>query len=302
MPDSPANARQSPPQRDAEPRPSPQGPQRPPPAAQPKRGATRLRSVRSRQLADRLREEILAGSFASGSLPDEQALSAAYGSTRNTVRDALRLLVAEGLLVRRPGLGTRIAARKFAHSLDRLAGLAETLLRQGTIANEVRVARLEPASPPTARRLQIDDGATVLYLERLRLLDGEPLSLDCSYIAAGIGRALLTADLRSRDVFTLIEEIAATPLGAAEVTVQAVNASPGIAATLGVTARDAVFAIDRLTRLADGRPVDLESIYLRGDRISFTSVLHRSPGPSSPGPMASSAGDRAGQRHEGRER
>jgi GntR family transcriptional regulator len=262
-------------------------PRRQPPAPQPlasqsKRGASRLRSVRSRELADRLREEILAGSFASGSLPGEQSLAAAYGSTRNAVRDALRLLVAEGLLVRRPGLGTRVAARKFAHSLDRLAGLAETLLQQGVITNDVRISRWEESPPDIAQRLQIDDGATVLYLQRLRFLDGEPLSLDSSYITAGIGAALLQQDLHSRDVFGLIEEIAAIPLGTAEVKVQAANAGPGIAEALGVGARDAVFAIDRLTRLADGRPVDLETIYLRGDRISFTSVLRRSPGPMPP--------------------
>lgn len=243
------------------------------------RGTGRLRSVRSHELAGRIREEILAGSFPSGSLPDEQTLTAAYGATRNTVRDALRLLVAEGLLVRRPGLGTRVAARKFAHSLDRLAGLGETLLRQGTITNEVRVARWEKAGSAVARRLQLREGSPVLYLQRLRLIDGEPLSLDSSHVIAEIGTALLRADLRSRDVFALIEEIAAAPLGTAEVSLQAINASPDISEALGLAAGDAVFAIDRLTRLADDRPVDLETIYLRGDRISFTSVLHRAPGP-----------------------
>ncbi|HEY6497635.1 MAG TPA: GntR family transcriptional regulator [Trebonia sp.] len=262
-------------------------PDRPDPAPQSRRGTGRLRSVRAQELAERIREDILAGSFASGSLPEEQSLTVTYASTRNAVRDALRLLVTEGLLVRRPGLGTRVAAQKFAHSLDRLAGLAETLLQQGTIANEVRVARWEEASPAVARRLRLNEGATVLYLQRLRLLDGEPLSLDSSYIAADLGAALVREDLRSRDVFALIEQIAGTPLGTAEVRLQAINAGPDVADALGLGARDAVFAIDRLTRLADGRPVDLETIYLRGDRISFTSVLHRSSGPM---PPASTAG------------
>lgn len=254
-------------------------------APQSRRGVGRLRSVRAQELADRLRDDILAGTFGTGSLPGEQSLTVTYGATRNAVRDALRLLVAEGLLARRPGLGTRVAARKFAHSLDRLPGLAETLVHRGTIANEVRVARWEQARPPTARRLGLDDGADVLYLERLRLLDGQPLSLDSSYITPELGARLLEEDLRSRDVFALIEEIAGAPLGTAEVKVQAINADPEIAQALGVHAHDALFVIDRLTRLADGRPVDLETIYLRGDRISFTSVLHRSPGPRPSGQL-----------------
>ena len=261
----------------------------------PARGPDRLRSVRSRELADRIRAEVLAGSFVSGSLPDERSLTVTYGASRNTVRDALRLLVAEGLLVRRPGLGTRVAARKFAHSLDRLAGLAETLARQGVIANEVRAVRWEAATPEVSRRLEIGEGATVLYLERLRLLDGEPLSLDSSYIAADVGAGLPRESLRSRDVFALIEETTGAPLGTAELSVQAVNAVPGIAGALGIAAGAAVFAIDRLTRLAGGRPVDLETIHLRGDRISFTSVLHRSAGPASSGEEAG-AGARQGRR------
>src|SRR6185437_12692137 len=202
----------------------------------PARGPGRLRSVRSRELADRIREEVLAGSFASGSLPGEESLTAAYGASRNTVRGALRLLVAEGLLVRRPGLGTRVAARKFAHGLDRLAGLAETLTQQGTIVSEVQAARWEKAPAAAARRLELEPGVTVLYLERLRLLDGEPLSLDSSYLTADIGTALVDADLRSRDVFALIEEIAAMPLGTAEVQVQAMALKRAVASERGAAA------------------------------------------------------------------
>jgi GntR family transcriptional regulator len=97
-------------------------------------------------------------------------------------------------------------------------------------------------------------------------------------------------------VFALIEQIAAAPLGTAEVSVQAINAEPGIAGALGIAAGAAVFAIDRLTRMADGRPVDLETIHLRGDRLSFTSVLHRSVGPASSGTDAGASGSQEGRR------
>lgn len=246
---------------------------------QSRQGAGRLRSVRAQELAERLREDILEGVFASGSLPNEHTLTESYGATRNTVREALRLLVGEGLLVRRPGSGTRIAAQKFAHSLDRLAGLAETLVQQGEVSNEVLTARWERARGPIARRLHVKVGSKVLFLERLRRLDGEPLSLDSSYITAELGKPLLKEDLATRDVFALLEEISGAPLGVAEVRLQAVNAEAQVAQVLEIASGDAIFVVDRLTRLADGRPVDVETISLRGDRISFASVLHRSAGP-----------------------
>ncbi|MFC7752507.1 GntR family transcriptional regulator [Tsukamurella soli] len=242
----------------------------------------RLRSERARRLADRIRQDVLGGRFAAGALPDEHHLVTEYGASRNAVREALRLLAAEGLLVRRPGFGTRVAAQKFAHSLDRLAGLAETLNHRGGITNEVRSLTWQAAAPDVARRLDVDPGTTVLYLERLRTLDGEPLSVDCSHLTADIGAELVTMDLGSRDVFELIELIVGMPLGVSEVAVHAVNAESDVADVLGLAARDAVFTVDRLTRLADGRPVDLETLHIRGDRMSFTSVLHRSPGPGAP--------------------
>lgn len=203
-----------------------------------------------------------------------------YGASRNVVREALRMLVEEKLLERRTGLGTRIVAQKFGHNLDRLAGLAETLLGQGIIRNHVRVVRWESASEGIARRLGIGDGDQVLFLERLRLLDGQPLSLDRSYLAADIGAALLNEDLEHQDVFQLIETITTCPLGTAEFDVQAINAEHAIAEVLDLAAGTAIFAIERLTRLADGRAVDAETIQLRGDRIALTGILHRAAGPS----------------------
>jgi GntR family transcriptional regulator len=247
-------------------------------------GPRRLRADRAREIADRLRQRVLDGEFASGVLPDEQRLATDYGASRNAVREALHLLSAEGLVLRRPGLGTRVVARKFEHSLDRLAGLAEVLTEQGAITNEVRVARLEVPPPAIASRLGIGGGVQALYLERVRWLGGQPLSLDLSYVVADIGTALLAEDLQSRDVFALIEETSRMPLGTAEVEVHAVNADTDTASALGIETGAAIFAIDRLTRMADGRPVDVEMLYFRGDRISLNNVLHRASGPPAPAP------------------
>ena len=61
----------------------------------------------------------------------------------------------------------------------------------------------------------------------------------------------------------------------AEITVHAVTADPDTAGLLEIPAGAAVFAIDRLTRLADGRPVDAESLRVRADRLALHARLHR---------------------------
>ncbi|MEV5847876.1 GntR family transcriptional regulator [Streptomyces sp. NPDC051985] len=236
----------------------------------------RLRADQARQLADLLRHQILTDAFPDGTLPHETTLASDYRASRNTVRQALDLLRAEGLVDRLPGVGTVVVARKYPHGLDRLMGLAETLREHGQVTNEVRTMGPAPAPTPVAERLRVPPGADVLYIERLRRLNGLPLSLDLTYIPLDIGTALLGADLENNDVFRLLETITGRPLGHAEITLEAVNADAHSAAVLQAPRGAAVLMLERLTHLADGRPVDLEFIRFRGDRITMSGLLHRS--------------------------
>ncbi|HEX3784006.1 MAG TPA: GntR family transcriptional regulator [Pseudonocardiaceae bacterium] len=239
--------------------------------------SSRPRAERARQAADLLRQQITTGAFPTGLLPDERTLAAQLNASRNAVREALNLLRAEGLIVRRQGVGTTVVLPKYGHGLDRLAGLAETLIGYGTVSNEVRAAHQTP-NPPSAvsARLGLAPGEPAVHIERLRRLDGVPLSLDTTYLPTDIGLPLLDRDLVGRDLFTLIEETTGRALGSAELAVHAVNADPDTAALLGIPHGAAVFAIERLTRFADGRPIDVESMHIRADRLTLHATVHRS--------------------------
>ncbi|MFI8262902.1 GntR family transcriptional regulator [Streptomyces sp. NPDC085665] len=236
----------------------------------------RLRADRARQLADLLRHQILAGGHPGGVLPLEDALVAEYGAGRNTVRQALDLLRGERLVERRPGVGTVVVCEKYPHGLDRLQGLAETLHEHGRVTNEVRTVGPVRAPAPVAGRLGLPEHADVLYIERLRRLNGLPLSLDLTYVPLDIGAGLLGCDLENTDVFRLLESLTGQPLGHAEITLEAVNADAHSAAVLQAPRGAAVLMLERLTHLGDGRPVDLEFIRFRGDRITMSGLLRRS--------------------------
>jgi GntR family transcriptional regulator len=235
----------------------------------------RNRAGRARQVADVLRHQVLSGAFPAGQLPREPQLCEDFEVSRNTVRTALGMLAAEGLVERLPGVGTTVVTAKHTHGLHRLAGLAETLHGHGEITNEVRT--LSVVRPPglVARRLLIPADQPVIYLERIRRLDGAAVSLDLTYLPHDIGAPLLGEDLAHRDVFVLIEQVAGQPLGTAEISVEAVNADPHTAALLDVADRAALLMVERLSHLADGRPVDLEWIRFRGDRLTLQTQLRR---------------------------
>ncbi|MGX1855759.1 GntR family transcriptional regulator, partial [Streptomyces sp. NPDC055299] len=168
-----------------------------------------------------------------------------------------------------------VVCRKYPHALDRLQGLAETLQPHGRVTNEVRTLSPVAAPGPVADRLRIPPRSDVLYVERLRRLDGLPLSLDLTYVPMDLGLSLLDADLENNDVFRLIEEAAGQPLGTAEISLEAVNADAHSAAVLEAPRGTALLMLERLTQLADGSPVDLEFIRFRGDRLTMRGLLRR---------------------------
>jgi GntR family transcriptional regulator len=233
------------------------------------------RADRARQVADVLRHQIHSGAYDDG-LPGELELAAEFSVSRNTIREALTTLKNEGLIDRGPKVGTHVAQRKYDHGLDTLLGLKETFKTYGEVRNEVRAAMAVSAPPSVAQRLRLQPGQQVVFIERLRYLGGLPLSLDLTYLTPDIGAEILTQPLETNDIFALIERVSGHRLGSASLALEAIPADAHSAAALQVPDGAALLMLERLTSLDDGRPVDLEYIRMRGDRITMRGNLIRS--------------------------
>lgn len=236
------------------------------------------RSGPVRRIRDVLRTRILEGVYGRRPLPSEADFALEFGASRNVIREVLGLLRDEGVINRIQGSGTFVVAGKLVHGLDRLQGLAETFeARQPRVTNEVVLAEVVPAVPLVAERLQIEPGAPVVALERIRSFDGEPVTLDASYYPADIGEPLLEHDLQNRDVFEVIESELGIPLGAARIHIEAMVADRVVAGMLRIRPGSPLLFVERLTYTDSGRPVDLEFLRYRGDRMSLASWLERTP-------------------------
>ena len=119
------------------------------------------------QIADALRREIERSLDESDWLPAEPELAARFGVNRHTLRRAVDELIAEGLVERVHGRGTRVLARGLVYGIGRDTRFTERLAASGRTA---RVTLLDRAEGGVARRLRVAEGAPVL---RLRTLRGE---------------------------------------------------------------------------------------------------------------------------------
>jgi GntR family transcriptional regulator len=110
--------------------------------------------ARYRAIAADLAAKIRDGHYAPGEAQRE--LSAAYGVTLMTLRQALRELCAEGLIVQRPGKGTFVTPPHLAYQLGSLRSFADDLREQGHEVRTIVVARAQRRVPARiAARLQV---------------------------------------------------------------------------------------------------------------------------------------------------
>lgn len=132
----------------------------------------------SEQVAHDLRRRLQAGEWPLGeAIPPEMALATAYAVSRNTVREAVSRLVAEGQLRIRRGIGTIVAPPPAPMGMTAYVSLTESITAQGCTPR-IELHRLErrAPTPEEADRLQLGGGERVIYAERAVYSDDDLVS------------------------------------------------------------------------------------------------------------------------------
>jgi GntR family transcriptional regulator len=223
------------------------------------------------QIKDTLRARILDGTYAPHSqMPSEHELCAMFDVSRITVRQALGDLQKEGLLFKLHGKGTFVSRPKAFQNVTALQGFAEAMSSMGyEIVNQLRSFRIVKAERHVAAKLNLPEGAPVVEIHRIRLLNREPVSLELTWVPEAFGKRLSNADLTTRDIFLILENDCGVPLGHAELAIDAILADDDIVDALRVEEGSPVLRIERLTHDASGKPIDYEYLYFRGDAFQY---------------------------------
>jgi GntR family transcriptional regulator len=209
-------------------------------------------------------------------VPPERELARSYGTSRTTVRQALAELVVEGRLLRMQGKGTFVATPKVAQLLE-LTSYTEGMRAHG-LHPETKILDIGyvSADDQLAALLGIRTGGRVLRVHRLRLADGEPMSIDTSHLPGrrfpGLRRAL------ERQLASLYETLRITygiQLAEAEETIETVLADPHDARLLGVDPGLPLLLLSRHAFDVAGEPVEWAQSWYRGDRYKFVTRLRR---------------------------
>lgn len=233
-----------------------------------------------KQIADHLRDVIARRGLAEGEqLPSEAQLMEHYGVARMTIRNALRVLLDEGLVTAEHGRGVYVRARPPVRQLasDRFA---QRHRKGGNAAFNVEaMLTVSTSRPPAevANRLRVADDADVVVRSRRYLLDGKPVETAVSYIPADLAAGTPIADPNPGPggIYARLEE-QGYALARFTEDVSARMPTPEEIRVLGLRSGVPVFHLIRTAFDVDGRAVEVCDTVMAADAhlLSYELPAH----------------------------
>jgi GntR family transcriptional regulator len=234
------------------------------------------------QLADELRAAIRRGDFAPGErITSERELIQQYQTSRTTVRLALGVLKAEGLIVAGHGRGhyvrhaaaVRLPFTRFSRARSEPGlGPWEAATREAGVKGTVRIVAVEEheADEELAHRLEIAEGAPVILRSRHMYANGHRAQLYDAFYPLDIVKDtdLARSPILTGGVYPALAHIGHAPASATE-EVGARHATEEEARMLEVATGAPVLTVVRTTRNAAGRPIEILQVVANAQAITF---------------------------------
>jgi GntR family transcriptional regulator len=250
-----------------------------------------------RQIAEDLREQIESGQLEPGQqLLTEIELRDRYGASRNTVRDAIKLLTALGLVETRPGQGTFVL-KEIDPFVSTLSGDPETGIggdEGASYLSEVASRDRKPSASPLQVEIQeasdevssglgITKSTEVISRHERRFIDGTPWSMQTSYYPMefadrGAERLRSARNIPEGTVQYLADTLRIHQVGYRDwITVRAPNPTEEDFFKLPADGRVAMYEIFRTAFDGNGTPMRLTVTVYPADRNQFIVNVGKVP-------------------------
>lgn len=208
-----------------------------------------------------------------GQIPTERNFMENYHVSRSTVREAVNLLVREGVLEKQHGSGTFVSLKPIHQWLGNLTSTTEVIRQMGMKPGAKLIDHFK-TTPPAYIQEQTGLNA-VYFIKRVRYADDVPIGVECHYYPIAIGKALSQYDLND----TTLYEIEQNELG-----IWFAEASQSIgsgiipdeeALQLYIPKQSHVLIAERIIKDQEGSTVEFEKAYYRSDMYNFQINLSR---------------------------
>jgi GntR family transcriptional regulator len=243
-----------------------------------------------REIADDLRAQIKGGGLEPGQqLQTEIELREHYAASRNTIRDAIKLLIAWGLVETRPGQGTFVV-RKIEPYVTTLTGspkvpilygevddsaAGETTGRERVLFSTDPQVEIQKAPADIARLLELAEGSQIISRHQKRSIDATPWSMQTSFypmgfVLKGADRLIQADDISIGTMKYLEQTLGLKQVGYRDwITVRTADSTEARFFSLSSDGRVSVFEVFRTAYDQTGTPMRLTVTVYPTDRNQF---------------------------------
>jgi len=225
---------------------------------------------------DKIKSDIENGLLRPGErLPAESVLSKQLGVSRATLREALRLLEDEKIVIRRHGVGTFINTRPvFSGGIGELFSVTDAIERQGQKPGTTLLyAGFSEPGEDDRKRLSLNAGEGVLTVERIRTADGEPVVYCIDKIPAHFMPEGYCRDRES--LFETLEQVSGVRIAYAVAQIEPIGCSETVSSLLQCDPKTTLLLLKQIHYDESERAVLYSHNYFRADKFHFHVVRRR---------------------------
>ncbi len=228
------------------------------------------------QVIDRLKQDIDEGTYKEKEkLPSEFELAKQLGVSRATLREALRILEEENVIIRRHGVGTFVNVKPlFTSGIEQLNSVTDMILQAGMKPGTIFLssATMEPTEEDI-RRFSCENDEEIAVIERVRTANGEPVVYCIDKIRGNILRHSFSYDKES--LFDLINEEANRKITYAVAHIVPLGYHEKISPILECDPETALLVLKQMHFDETDVPILYSVNYFRADKFSFHVLRKR---------------------------
>jgi len=196
----------------------------------------------------------------------EGKLEKIYQVSRTTVRNAVKMLVQEGLVEVRQGSGTRVLNHKAIQNYNKVTSVTESLMKKGyRVTTSDMMIDIISADKQLADELEIPEGTSVARIQRLQLADEEPVTLMENYIEYAKVPGIEAYENQFVALYQFLEEKFGLQIDETRDRISAKSATFMEAQVLKTEPKDALLVVHRVTYWQN-RPVSIDHVRIIGSK------------------------------------
>ncbi|MBY0146421.1 GntR family transcriptional regulator [Neobacillus niacini] len=207
-------------------------------------------------------------------LPSERQLCEVLGTSRTTLRSAIKRLIMEGVVYSKRGAGTFVAPQKLVRNLQDMESLSKSAEEANKVlSTKVLFADIIECNKELSKRMKLTLGSKIYCLQRLRLIDGIPSMMELAYIDYSLCNGIEQYDFSNESLYRILGDVYNVKIDHGSESLSVTYVSEQESELLDVESGTPVFYIRGNVYTEDEKMVEFYKSIVRADQIRFSSVL-----------------------------